>query len=70
MAIGSNGLIFGSSPLASKPHRVPIGFARLRSARLAHVRASSATEGNQFADVESHGVSDADDHLKVALASR
>ncbi len=36
-ASGSNGLSFGSSPLRSQPHGVPIGLARLRAARLSQV---------------------------------
>ncbi len=36
-----SGLIFGSSPCALKPHRMPVGLARLRAARSAPCRRAS-----------------------------
>src|SRR5258706_16207836 len=53
--------------LSIKPHRMTVGLARLRSARLSHVSMRSAAEWHELVYVETHGVSDADNHFEVRL---
>src|SRR5271166_6392291 len=53
-----------------EPHRMPVGLARLRSARLPHVSMRSTAKGHEFANVKTHSVCDAHDHLEVSLRVR
>src|SRR5712692_8658788 len=44
--------------MSLEPHSMPVGLARLRSARLSHVGATAATERHKLADVKAHCVGD------------
>src|SRR6202041_682731 len=55
--------------MSLKPYRVTVGLARLRSARLPHVRMRSAAKRYKLADVEAHSVREAHDHFEIALRS-
>src|SRR5258708_2395302 len=56
--------------LSLKPHCMTVGLARLRSARLSHVSMRAAAEWHELVYVETHGVSDADNHFEVRLRAR
>src|SRR5580693_2342813 len=53
-----------------KPNRMAVGLARLRPARLSHISMRTAAERDEFANVKTHGIRDADDHLEVSLCAR
>ena len=48
-----------------QPDGVPVGFSGLGPAGLAHVSPDTAAEVDQLADIGTHRVGDADDHLEI-----
>src|SRR5437588_2191983 len=55
----------GFQAVRLQPYCVPISLSGLRSARLSHVGACTGSEGHQLANVEFHGIADADNDFEV-----
>src|SRR6185437_7607982 len=53
-----------------QPYHVPIGFAGLGSATLAHIGTYAFAEGNELANVSTHAVGDTNDEFEIAANAR